>query len=87
MHTLFVFDLGANQHVIYFVKDAVLPPSSSLLTAIGFEFTLKSKVAGGPMAVVLIPAVRLAHISSYTDFNIGDVPKAHEASFVNVIHR
>ena len=87
MHTLFVFDLGANQHVVYSVKEAILPPSSSLLTAIGFEFTLKSKVADGPMAVVLIPAIRLAHISYYENTDIGDVPKDHEASFVKVIHR
>lgn len=87
MHTLFVFDLGASQHIIYSVKDAILPPSSSLLTAIGFEFTLKSNVANGPTAVVLIPAKRLAHISSYERIDIGDFPKAHEASFINVIHR
>ena len=87
MHAMFIFDLGANQHIVYRVKDVILPPSSSLLTALGFEFVLSSKVTGGPAGSVLIPAGRLAHISYYEGVDLGDIPQCRDAVIVHVIHR
>jgi hypothetical protein len=87
MHAIFVFDLGANQHIVYRVKDAILPPNSSLLTALGFDFVLPNAVAGGPAGGVLVPANRLVHISYYEGVDLGNIPQCNEAASVNVIHR
>lgn len=87
MHAMFMFDLGADQHILYLVKDAILPPSSSLLSAIGFEFVLPTKEANPARGAVLVPANRLVHISYYEGVELANIPQCNEAASVNVIHR
>lgn len=87
MHAMFMFHLGNDQHIVYLVKDAMLPPSSSLLTAIGFEFVLPNKETNSARGAVLVPANRLVHISYYEGVDLGDIPQCNEAASVNVIHR
>lgn len=85
LDTIFVFELYRDVIISYRVKECNLPPSSSLLAAVGFEFMMPLTTSKGRTVGVLIPARHLRQIAYYADAKIGPIDNCQDAESV-IVH-